>query len=433
MRHFKAPALLFVVALLSFYFVRPVLPDGIQQPAHVLGAFTTNDCAKINASGFLVTNAATCAASGGGGITVYSGTGLTLTAGTYYFPVGGGATPSVTETSVDVEAPSAATITNFYAQLSVTLGAGQTGVFTWRKAGVSQSVTCTVSGTATTCNDLTHSFTVAQGDLIDIQLVTTGTVVATPNLIMAAQFGTTGSNGTVNTGTIGQCGFYATTGTAISGQPCGAGGSVPPQTLTLCTDASGSTTTYTCTPSPALGSYTAGDLITFIPQTSNTGASTVNISALGAKSIIAANTTGSALVADDLLGAGVYVLEYDGTNFRSIKGPDGAWTALSYSNSWSNFGGGFQVGQYQKTFDGYVHVRGILSAGTLTAGTVVFTLPAGYRPASSIQSLPFVTETNGNTNGIGRVDFATNGQASLAHSLVGLTSIIDLGSQFSVY
>jgi hypothetical protein len=160
----------------------------------------------------------TCKGSGGGGINVYSGTGLMVAANTYFFPIGGGGTPSTTEANVDVEAPSAATITNFYAQLSVALGAGNTGVFTWRKAGVNQSVTCTVTGAAqTSCNDLTHSFTVAQGDLIDIQLVTTGTIVVTPNLVMSVQFGTTGSNGTVNTGTVGQCAYYAATGTAVSG------------------------------------------------------------------------------------------------------------------------------------------------------------------------------------------------------------------------
>lgn len=160
----------------------------------------------------------TCTGSGGGGITVFSGTALTITANTYYLPIGGGALPSTTETNVDVEAPSAATITNFNAQLSVAFGVGNSGVFTWRKAASSQSLTCTISGaSATTCSDNTHSFTVAQGDLIDVQLVTTGTIIVTPNLVMSVQFGTTGSNGTVNTGTINQLGYYAANGTAISG------------------------------------------------------------------------------------------------------------------------------------------------------------------------------------------------------------------------
>src|SRR5579863_7450841 len=85
----------------------------------------------------------------GGGVTVYSGTGLTLT-GTLYFPIGGGATPSSTETNVDVDSPSAATITNMYIQLSVALGMGNSGVFTFRKNASSQSVTCMISGAVAT-------------------------------------------------------------------------------------------------------------------------------------------------------------------------------------------------------------------------------------------------------------------------------------------
>ena len=159
-------------------------------------------------------------AGSGGGITVYSGSALTVTAATYYFPVGGGALPSTTEANVDVEAPSPATLANFYVQMSVAFGTGNSGVFTWRKAGSSQSLTCTISGvSATTCSDVTHSFNVAQGDLIDVQLVTTGTIVVMPNIVMAVQFGTTGSNGTVNAGTSGQLGYYAASGTAISGGP----------------------------------------------------------------------------------------------------------------------------------------------------------------------------------------------------------------------
>jgi len=344
-------------------------------PVNLAGPGTAGQCFLSNGAGADPTYQA-CPGSGGGGITVFSGSALTVAANTYYFPIGGGATPSTTEVNVDVEAPSAATITNFYVQMSVALGMGNTGVFTWRKAGVSQSVTCTITGAAqTSCNDLTHSFTVAQGDLIDIQLVTTGTIVVTPNIVMAVQFGTTGSNGTVNTGTLGQCGYYASTGTAISGQVCGS--------VYYCADATGSTTTYTCTSSPILSAYAAGNIVTFVPQASNTGGSTINIGGLGAKSIIASNTTGSALVANDLLASGVYTLEYDGTNFRKIGGPDGAWTGLTYSNGWGDFGGGNQAGQFRKAMNGDVCIRGLLAFGTQTAGTTIATLPVGYRPVAS--------------------------------------------------
>ncbi len=160
----------------------------------------------------------------GGGISVYSAVGLTVTANTYYFPIGGGGTPSTTETNVDVDSPSAATATNLYVQLSVALGMGNTGVFTMRKNASSQSITCTISGAVTTsCSDTTHSFNVSQGDLLTVQLVTTGTIIVTPNVMFAFQFGNITATGTVNSGTINQCAYYAATGSAVSGQSCASG------------------------------------------------------------------------------------------------------------------------------------------------------------------------------------------------------------------
>ena len=159
-----------------------------------------------------------CGGSPGGGIIGYSASSLTLTAATRYFPIVGGGLPSTTETDVDTEAPSAATISNFYASTSVAFGVGNSAVFTYRNNASDQSMTCTISGaSATSCNDSTHSFNVAKGDLVTIKVVTTGTIVVSPTLVMTAQFGTTGSNGTVNAGTQGQLGYYAAAGTAISG------------------------------------------------------------------------------------------------------------------------------------------------------------------------------------------------------------------------
>ncbi len=157
--------------------------------------------------------------SSGGGITVYSAPSVTLS-GTQFIPIGGGGLPSGTETAVDTPSPSAATITNFEAQLSAAPGLGVSLALTWRKNAASQSVTCTISGAvATSCSDTTHSFSVSQGDLLTIQLVTTGVLAGTPNLITAAQFGTTGSNGTVNAGTTDQIPRYPANGTAVSGGP----------------------------------------------------------------------------------------------------------------------------------------------------------------------------------------------------------------------
>lgn len=159
---------------------------------------TNGNCAQwngTNGSAVLDQASAPCGSGGGGGsgpgITGYSGTGVTL-AGTLFFPYVGGLIANATESSVDLEAPNAATISNFFVQLSVALGALNTTVFTWRKNGADTAVTCTITGaSATTCNDTTHNFTVAQGDLLALKAVTTGTVISAPSVAFAAQFGIT--------------------------------------------------------------------------------------------------------------------------------------------------------------------------------------------------------------------------------------------------
>jgi len=144
--------------------------------------------------------------SSGSGITVYASPALTLAAGTYYFPVGGGSLNSATESVAQTAAPAAMTVANFYVQISTALGSGNSAVFTWRKGSSSQTLTCTISGaSATSCNDITHSFTTAAGDLIDIQAVLTGSVIASFALVMTATTGniTPASPGfdTITTGT----------------------------------------------------------------------------------------------------------------------------------------------------------------------------------------------------------------------------------------
>ena len=58
-----------------------------------------------------------------------------------------------------------------------------------------------------------------------------------------------------------------------------------------------------------------------------------------------------------------------------------AWTAPTLLNSWTNTGGAFSPTGYRKSAGNIVHLRGKLTAGTLTDGTALFTLPSGYRPA----------------------------------------------------
>jgi len=57
------------------------------------------------------------------------------------------------------------------------------------------------------------------------------------------------------------------------------------------------------------------------------------------------------------------------------------WTNLSLQNGWINYGSAtHSTAQYIKAADGLVTVKGLIKNGTTTNGTVIATLPAGYRP-----------------------------------------------------
>ncbi len=77
---------------------------------------------------------------------------------------------------------------------------------------------------------------------------------------------------------------------------------------------SGSANTYAITPSPALTAYTTGLLAVVKISNSSTGASTLNVSGLGAKSIKKIDGT-IAITKGDLVAGCSYTFIYDGTNF----------------------------------------------------------------------------------------------------------------------
>lgn len=78
----------------------------------------------------------------------------------------------------------------------------------------------------------------------------------------------------------------------------------------------GSADTYTLTPTTALVSYVVNMIAVFSPAAQNTGASTLNISGLGAKNL--KTVAGAALSAADLVVGYYYLAVYDGTEFRLI-------------------------------------------------------------------------------------------------------------------
>lgn len=93
----------------------------------------------------------------------------------------------------------------------------------------------------------------------------------------------------------------------------------PPLRVVTCADA-GANDTYTCTASPTLGAYVAGQVVLFTANTANTGAATVNIDSLGSKTIVKLGGGITTALADNDIRANQRVmLQYDGTNFQMLS------------------------------------------------------------------------------------------------------------------
>jgi len=89
------------------------------------------------------------------------------------------------------------------------------------------------------------------------------------------------------------------------------------------------TNTITATVSPSLTAYSAGQMFGFVAANTNSGATTINISGLGAKSIV---TPLGALNANDLVSGYFYIIYYDGTNFQ-LLGVSNTLTSLTLSGT----------------------------------------------------------------------------------------------------
>jgi len=82
----------------------------------------------------------------------------------------------------------------------------------------------------------------------------------------------------------------------------------------------GSSNAYLLTPNRTVAAYTAGDAYMIKASFTNTGAVTINVSSLGAKSIV--KPSGDALAAGEITSGGIYAIIYDGTNFQMAGADD---------------------------------------------------------------------------------------------------------------
>lgn len=100
-----------------------------------------------------------------------------------------------TESTFTVPMSVSGTFRNLSVTLNGTPGAGNNYAFTLRKNGADQSVTTTISDSATTGTDFSNSFTVVAGDLVCIKVIATSTPTArTAKWTIEFETSTTGYN-----------------------------------------------------------------------------------------------------------------------------------------------------------------------------------------------------------------------------------------------
>lgn len=92
--------------------------------------------------------------------------------------------------------------------------------------------------------------------------------------------------------------------------------------------ATGSSSAYAITMTPAIAAYAAGQRFAFVANHANTGATTLNVNTLGAKSVKLGDGS-TALSASQIANGSVVEVVYDGTNFRLLNTVPGAGTTGS--------------------------------------------------------------------------------------------------------
>lgn len=87
-----------------------------------------------------------------------------------------------------------------------------------------------------------------------------------------------------------------------------------------------------------------------------------------------------------------------------------AWSNPTLLNGWGNHVAGPNVGYYKDSV-GNVHLQGLIQGGTVTVGTLVFTLPAGFRPFFGLRIPVICSNTTTLTPGVMLIN--TNGNCTI--------------------
>lgn len=90
--------------------------------------------------------------------------------------------------------------------------------------------------------------------------------------------------------------------------------------------------------------------------------------------------------------------------------------APTFSNNWTNYGGGYALAGFYSDGVGRVHLRGLIKAGS-GAGTI-FSLPAGFRPSATL-IFPVLAQNNAGAYEMMRIDVTAGGQVDSINFIAG--------------
>lgn len=88
------------------------------------------------------------------------------------------------------------------------------------------------------------------------------------------------------------------------------------------------------------------------------------------------------------------------------------WVGVTFQNSWADFGAGRTDASYMKDKQGFIHLKGEITGGTTTDGTVIFQLPTGFRPNEEFEQ-PIVYDNGSGVRTIGSLHIDTSGNCSI--------------------